>query len=207
MNPGATAARVLTPVLNPDASRMWFCHRDEMGFLDRIKKFFDTGGIKVAVAAGKTFRWSDDILPVDITVTNSADEPRTVNSVRLQFVEYDRENPATMRKVHGRYEGMNLFLNEPFTVEAGSQPSQHVDMPLSVTGVAEKIGAEAPEWLTGLSNVVNTVKELNRDNEWYQLRVIPDVEGFSATKVATHRIRNLRAGEWGSGIFRTRIGG
>lgn len=178
-----------------------------MGFFDRIKKAFDTGGIKVAVAAGKTFRWSDDVLPVDITVMNSADEPRTVTSVRLQFVEYDRENPATMRKVHGRYEGMNLFLNEPFTIEAGAKHAMHVDMPLSLSGTADQIGVEAPGWLNNLSNVVNTVKELNRDNEWYLLRVIPDVEGFSATKIATHRIRNLRTGEWGGGVFRTRIGG
>lgn len=177
-----------------------------MGFFDRLKKAFDTGGVKVVVASGQTFRWSDDVLPVDITLTNSATEPRTVTSVRLQFVEYDRENPATTRKRHGRYEGMNLFLKESFTIDAGAQHAMHVDMPLSISGAAEGIGAPAPGWLDGLSSLVNTVKELNRDHEWYQLRVIPEVEGFTAQKIGTYRIRNLRTGEWGGGIFRTRIG-
>lgn len=183
-------------------------HHARMGILDRIKKAFDHGGVKVAIVVGRTFRWSDDVLPVEITLTNSADEPRDISSVRLQLVEYDRDNPVTLRKVNGRYKGMNLFVNEPFRIMPGTEHAMHVDMPLTLRGAANEMGVEeTPGWVDVLSNVVNTVSELNRNNEWYLLRVVPEVTGFTAKKIASKRIRNLRTGEWGGGIFTTRIGG
>lgn len=179
-----------------------------MGWFDRFKKAFDTGGVGVRVATAKTFRWSDDALPVDITFTNSSKEPRTISSVRLQLVEHDRENPATTRKVRGRYEGMNLVIDREFTVAAGGEHAVHVDMPLSLQGAADEMGVDdPPEWMERLSDAVNLVTELNRDQEWYLLRVMPEVEGFTAKKIGTRRIRNLRAGEWGGGIFKMTIGG
>lgn len=181
-------------------------HTDAMGFLDRIKKAFATGGIGVDVSTPEAFRWSDNTLPVDVAITNSSDEPRTVTSVRLQLAEYDRDDPVTTRKVRGRYEGMNLFVNETFSVDAGGSHTMHIDMPLSVEGAAEGMGVEdAPDWVKGISTVVNTVTELNRENEWYILRVIPEVEGFTAKKIGSRRIRNLRAGEWGRGMFRVSV--
>lgn len=177
-----------------------------MGFLDRVKKAFDHGGIKTTVEAGKTFRWSDDVLPIDITIRNSADRPRTVNSIRLQLVEHDRNDPVTTRKVHGRHKGLNLFINEPATIAAGGEHTQHIKLPLSLRGTADELDIETPGWLDVLSTAINAVTDLNRDYEWYQLRVIPDVEGFTATKIATHQLRNLRAGDWGGGIFTARIG-
>lgn len=177
-----------------------------MGFFARLKKMFDSGGVKASIVADKTFRWSDDVLPVEITVRNSADEPRTVNSIRLQLVEHNREKPATTRKVHGRYEGLNMFVSEPVTIAAGGEHTLQVKMPLSLQGTADTIDAEAPGWLKGLSAAVNVAKEFTRDHEWYELRVIPEVEGFTATRIGTHRIRNLRTGEWGGGIFTTRVG-
>jgi hypothetical protein len=179
-----------------------------MGILDRIKKAVDTGGIGVSFATAKTFRWSDDVLPVDIVITSSADEPRTVSSVRLQLSEYDQENPASTRQVRGRYEGTNLFLREPFTLEPDQEHPLHVDFPLSLKGAAEELGADGtPGWLDTVSGVMNTLTELNRDQEWYLLRVIPEVEGFTAQKIGSRRIRNLRTGEWGGGFVRTTIGG
>lgn len=177
-----------------------------MGFLDRVKQAFDHGGVKASIATSKTFRWSDDVLPVDVIVHNRAGEPRTVTAVRLQLVEHDRDKPATTRNVRGRYEGLNLFINEPVTIAAGDDHLIHVKLPLSVRGTAEELDHDTPAWLAGLSAVINAAKDIKRDHEWYQLRVIPDVEGFTATKTATHHLRNLRTGESGGGIFTTRIG-
>lgn len=178
-----------------------------MGFLDRLKSMFDSGGIKITVATEKAFRWSDDSMPVDLTIRNSSDEDREITELRFQLVEYDREDPASTRKVNGRYEGLDYFVREAFILAPGDTRGMHLDVPLSVSGTADALDADTPGWVSGVSTAVNMLKDATRDTEWYLLRVIPEVTGFTAKKIATRKIRNLRAGEWGDGMVTVNVGG
>ena len=196
-----------TPGVNTDALPKSPKHTCGMGFLDRLKGMFDSGGIKVTVETEKAFRWSDDAMPIDLTVVNSSDEDREVTELRFQLVEFDRENTASTRKVNGRYEGLNYFLREPFRLGPNETRELHVDMPLGMSGAANALGADAPGWVEGVSRAVDMVRDATRDHEWYLLRVTPEVTGFTAKKIATRKLRNLRAGEWGGGMFTMRVGG
>ncbi|MBK5222905.1 MAG: hypothetical protein JJE52_08525 [Acidimicrobiia bacterium] len=56
------------------------------------------------------------------------------------------------------------------------------------------------------SGILNTVKEVTRDEEWYRLKVRPHVDGFTAAEVASQRLRNLRTGELGGKYWTHRFG-
>lgn len=170
-----------------------------MGFLDNIKKAFDSGGIDVEIDVPKTFRWSDGSLPVSVTIDGHESEPRTITSIRLQLVE-DDDDESSVRRERGRLDGLNFTQTETITIEPGGTVTRVLSLPLTVgDAVSTVTDAEAPGWLSAVSKATSAISELTRETPWYILRVIPEVEGAGAKKIASRRIRNLRTGEWGDG--------
>ncbi|GAA5150349.1 hypothetical protein GCM10025768_15060 [Microbacterium pseudoresistens] len=202
MCPAGTVAEFAvghTPVAGTDAVPHFGSHSGDMGFFDKITHMFDDGGIDVMLEAPKTFRWSDPSIAVAVTITNGADEQRRVEEVRIQLAEDDRENPVSTQKVRGRYEGLNVFYREPCTIEPGQSRTLRIDVALNATEALDQLGAEVPGWMRGLGKAAGILSAMNDEHEWYLLRAIPSIEGFSAREIGVRRIRNLQAGEFDVG--------
>lgn len=169
-----------------------------MGFFDKIKHAFDTGGIDVEISVPDRFRWSDDSLPVTVTITGHEEEPRTVTELELRL----REDDDDSRTDRGRHrDGVRMTHGGPIELTPGESVTLELAFPLSASGAVEGLsGGEEPSWLKAASGVIGTLTELNRETPWYWFSVAATVEGAGAHKTATRRIRNLAAGEFGDGM-------
>lgn len=169
-----------------------------MGFFDKLKRAFDTGGIDVEISVPDTFRWSDGTLPVSVTLTGNDEEPRTVTELELWL----REDDDDSRTSRGRHQdGVKMTHAGPIELGVGETINLDIEFPLSVSGAVEEMsgGEEAPGWLKAASGVLNTVSELSRETPWYRFSVSSTVEGAGAHKTASRRIRNNALGEFGDG--------
>ena len=54
-----------------------------MGFISKIRGFFDTGGIKVKLDAPRSFSWHEDQLDVVVTLTGNKEKPTSINSLKF----------------------------------------------------------------------------------------------------------------------------
>lgn len=187
-----------------------------MGILDRIKKAFDRGGVDIDIDAPDTFRWQDGQMPVGVRLANESDEPRLVTALELKLAEDQLhahrgdESPSERARRRRRADrsAVTYRHGEPITLDPGAVVPLVIDFPLSLSGAVEAAGGgeETPGWVEAASGVMNVLKEATRDEQWYRLEVRPVVEGFSAAKVASRRIRNLRTGEFGGRMWTSRFG-
>lgn len=168
-----------------------------MGFFDKIKHAFDTGGIDVDITVPDRFRWSDATLPVKVTLTGHDEEPRTVTELELWLRE-DDDDSRTDRDRHR--DGMRMTHSGPIELAPAESVTLELAFPLSASGAVEELsGQDAPGWLTAASGLMGTLTELNRETPWYWFSVSATVEGAGAHKTETERIRNNAAGEFGDG--------
>jgi hypothetical protein len=168
-----------------------------MGFFDKLKHAFDTGGIDLDISVPDRFRWSDDVLPVTVTITGHDEEPRTVAELELWL----REDDDDSRNSRGRHrDGVRMTHGGPIELAPGESVTLEIAFPLSASGAVEGLsGGEAPGWLKAAGGVIGTLTELGRETPWYRFSVSTTVEGAGAHKTATRRIRNNAAGEFGDG--------
>ena len=170
-----------------------------MGFLDGLKKAFDTGGIDLGLAVPKSFRWSDGTVPITVTLGGHKEEPRTVTQLALWLREDDADS---QQRRSGHREGVRMIVNGPF--ELAPLEEKTIEVPFALTaaaGVASVSGEEAPAWLKAVSGAASALTEATRDTPWYRLSVEVTVEGAGAQKMVARRIKNNRLGDWGNGQF------
>lgn len=190
-----------------------------MGIFDKFKKAFDKGGVGIDVDAPGSFRWKDGTLPLAVQLRNQSDEERVVTQLTVTLHEDvlngrrdADETPSERSRRQRRAEdsGLTYTHREPVTLAPGSTLAIEMSVPISLTGAVDAVGGgdEAPGWLSAASGLISAVEEVTRDEEWYRLKVTPEVEGFSAVAVASTRIRNLRFGERevGGGIWTHKFG-
>jgi hypothetical protein len=188
-----------------------------MGILDKVKKVFDKGGVKVSIDLPETFHWSDDVLPVAVQLKGS-DEERVVTHLELTLTEDlllgDKpkdETPSERARRERQVKGSAVTYTHqgPITLAAGTEQVVSIDFPLSIKGAAEATGLsdEVDSTLLGAaSTAMNLVSEATRNQEWYRMQVAAKVEGYSASASASQKIRNLRTGETKRGIWTHRWG-
>jgi hypothetical protein len=170
-----------------------------MGFLDSIKKAFNTGGIDVGLTVPKSFRWSDGTLPITVTLSGHEDEPRTVTELDLWLREDDADS---QQRTRGRREGVRMIVPGPWELAPGEEKS--VEVPFALTaaaGVGNASGEEAPAWLKAVSGAATALTEATRDTPWYRFSVEVAVDGAGARKMVARRIKNNGLGEFGNGQF------
>lgn len=160
-----------------------------MGLFDAIKKAFDTGGIKVALDAPKTFAWSDAAIPVTVTLTGHKTEPRTVTALEFQLEEDEKNigEPGNSRIGNSSTHDGRLTYRRTEKIEL--QPLQvvtvEVQVPLNKDAVASK-GLVSEKVLDALV-FSGTIKTSSPD---FKLSVFTDVEGAAASKGTSQNIRN-----------------
>jgi len=167
-----------------------------MGFLDKIKKIFDTGGISADIQAPERYRWDDETFPVSLTLTGYGSESRTITTILFRLQESDTSNQN--QSGQSRTRDVTTFeRSEPFDLAAGESKSVEVDFPLSIAGGLDRAAAEGkvPEWLSTVAKVAETGLNLTEDAKYYRISATPKVEGARMSKSTSQRIRRMGKGD------------
>lgn len=160
-----------------------------MGFFSGLKKMFDTGGIKIALDAPKTFSWEGDGIPVTVTVTGG-EESRTVTALEFELEDEPNDSGPVGSSNHNRSSGINSrnrfrmsFTHDgPFELDAKEVKTFELTVPIEAqhnpgSGMADAvIGA-----VLGGS--------MNFSAAWYKLSVGAPVEGAKMTRKTSKRIK------------------
>lgn len=161
-----------------------------MGIWDRVKKGFDSGGVKLRVECPRTFRFTDSTLPLAVEVQNSTDEPRTVTALKVKI-----EGDETDREATDRPE-VSYEQDEAITLAAGESTVVEMQVPLSAGGVAEMLtGADVPGWMQQAGKIAGMARGAGDKNSRYRVSVAPTVEGFQLQKWSSTLIRHLQPNE------------
>ena len=91
-----------------------------MGFLEKVKRAV-SGPISIEVDAADSFSWTDDTLPVPVTLTNGTDQTQQVAEVRAA-IEVAAKGDAKFT-----YKGV---ATEPFTLAPGERVERVVTIHL-----------------------------------------------------------------------------
>lgn len=167
-----------------------------MGFLDKIKKAFDTGGISADLNAPREFRWSDETLPLSLTLTGHDTEVRTVKSVTFRLQETaDESRSKTARE--REHDGIRFKHNESFDLQPGETVSIDIAFPLTTSEILERVDAmdNAPGWLATAAKVVDAGAKLSTTSDDYTISASPEIEGAKMAKSVKRRIRQAGFGD------------
>jgi hypothetical protein len=167
-----------------------------MGFLDKIKKAFDTGGISAELDAPGQFRWSDETLPVRLILKGHESEPRTVNSVLFRLRESDSDDENRTARERER-EGISYEYNETIELQPGESVTIEIEFPLTVSEILDRAGVaeEIPGWLSTAAKVMDSAAKLSTDSDSYRISATPNVEGAKIAKGVSRRIRQVGMGD------------
>jgi hypothetical protein len=160
-----------------------------MGIWDKVKKGFDSGGVKVRVDCPQKFRFSDPELPLAVELQNSTEEPRTVTKLKVKIEGDESDREATDRP------DVSYEQDEPIMLAPGETKVVELRVPLSAQNVAELLtGDDVPGWMKKAGKVAGVALPDDRD-DWYRVSVAPAVEGFQLVKWSSTRIRHLKPNE------------
>lgn len=158
-----------------------------MGLFDKIKKVFDTGGIRVDLQAPKKFDWGDPTIPVRVTLTGHESERRSIQQLNFSLKDdgdnqaapglsnNDRPSRGDGRRFSATY--VHLLALE---LAPGETQSFDVSIPLATNG--------GPGLINRMSFTSAGVT-LHFGDQWYVLSVSAPVDGASMAKADTVRLR------------------
>lgn len=171
-----------------------------MGFLDKIKKAFDTGGIKTELHTPDAFRWRDETLPVSVRLTGHESEPRTVTSIEFRLRDADREDTNQSARERER-DGIRFEYRESVVLHPGESVTLDIDSPLTTSGIIDQVGAtgQVPGWFATAAKVVDTAQSLSTDSSHYVISATPKVEGAKMDRGVNRRIRQMGQGDFFAG--------
>lgn len=162
-----------------------------MGLFSGLKKFFDTGGVKVALDAPKSFSWDDGGIPVTVTLTGGK-EARTVTALEfeLEDIPDDDDGPVGSRnrsRSRSRMSSRNRFRMSfthegPFELGPAEVKKFELEVPV---GTEHNPGSGVAEAVIGavLGGTINV------SAAWYRLSVGAPVEGANMTRSTSRRIK------------------
>lgn len=114
------------------AEALSFAHdRSATGVVDKVKKVFDTGGIKTELHAPDAFRWQDEILPVSVRLTGHESEPRTITSIEFRLRDAERDDDNQTARERER-EGIRFEYRETVVLQPRA-PGTALSQPLRMS--------------------------------------------------------------------------
>ena len=161
-----------------------------MGIWDRVKKGFDSGGVKLRVQCPQTFRFTDAELPLAVELQNSTDEPRTVTALKVKIEGDESDREATDRPDVSYEQGESIAL------AAGETKIVELQVPLSAQGVTEMLtGDDVPGWMQQAGKLTGAARGASTKDSRYRVSVAPSVEGFQLQKWSSTLTRHLKPNE------------
>lgn len=160
-----------------------------MGLFDKIKKAFDTGGIKVELEAPKKFDRSDQSIPTRVTVTGHESEPRSIQALTFTLKD-DGDNqgmPGMRNNDDGPRQGDGRRFSSSYdhlvALELGPGESRtfEVAVPLAANG--------GPSLIDRMSFAVDGGATLHFGDQWYVLSVSAPVEGANMARADKVRLK------------------
>ncbi|NLG21858.1 MAG: hypothetical protein GX555_10595 [Actinomycetales bacterium] len=158
-----------------------------MGIFDKIKKAFDTGGIKIDLEAPKRFEWGDPAIPVRVTLTGHESEVRSIQHLSFNLKDVgDNQGAPGMRdkdQPH-RPDGRRFSAHYEHLLALQLQPGQthvvEVSVPLT--------GGEGPGLADRMSFGSDGIS-LNFGDQWYVLSASAPVDGAKMARTATAKLK------------------
>lgn len=168
-----------------------------MGLFDKIKKAFDTGGIKTELHVPDAFRWHDEILPVNVRLTGHESKPRTITSIEFRLRDADRDDDNQTARERER-EGIRYQYHESVVLQPGQMVSLDIDFPLTTSEIIDQVGStdQVPGWLSTAAKVVDTAQSLIPASSHYVISATPNVEGAKMDCGVSKRIRQVGHGDF-----------
>jgi sporulation-control protein spo0M len=172
-----------------------------MGFLDKLKNIFDAGGLSVDVNVPQTFRWNDGVIPVEVRLGGHKSEARTINEIRIELRENDRDNNSSSQRDRAV---IKMNFNEPLTLQPGEEVTRTYELQLSFADALEDSGMadKLPGWVSTAAEVLEAGRSIELGGDDYQIVVTPEVEGAKMRRGTSRRIRRLGMGEFQIGNVR-----
>lgn len=161
-----------------------------MGLFDAVKKAFDAGGIKVGLEVPKSFQWSDESIPVTVTLTGHKTEPRTVTAMAFKLEEDDDDDRGTGRPGTRISTGSGGSLSYTRTETIELQPLQVVTVGVSIPLKPDAAVTSEAGWVGKVVDAIAMLGTIRFNSQWYKLSVHTTVEGAAASKGTSKRIRN-----------------
>lgn len=158
-----------------------------MGLFDKIRKAFDTGGIRVRLEAPGHFDWQDPGIPVQVTLTGHDAEPRTVQHLSFTLKDVgDNQGAPGLRDRDERHRPDGRRFSARFDHPLGLQLAPGEERVVEV--VVPLPGGEEPGLADRMSFGPDGVT-LHLGDQWYVLSVSAPVEGATMARAATSRLR------------------
>jgi hypothetical protein len=170
-----------------------------MGFLDKVKKLFDAGGIKTELFAPDSFRWSDESIPLRVRVTGHESDVRTIKAFSFKLEE-DVSGSADERERRNRTR-YTFETDDVVTLQPGESQEIEVAFPLSMRGLqGDSTAAKAGRFLAAAADVIGSggLTIGSRGSRW-RITVTTEVEGANVRKGTSRQIRALGMGEFVTG--------
>lgn len=158
-----------------------------MGLFDRIKKTFNTGGIKIAIQAPTTFDWADEVIHTRVTLTGHDSEPRTIPHLdfTLEDVGDNRGHPGMRdRDTRHRPNGRRFRSTYQHLTTLHLSPGE-----IRTLEVAVPLAAGAEPTVIDRMSFTTDGAVLHFGNQWYQLKVSASVDGAPMARAATATLK------------------
>lgn len=159
-----------------------------MGLFDKIKKAFDTGGIKVKIEAPKKFDWNDPAIPARVTVTGHESEPRSI--AHLSFTlkdDGDNQGAPGMRDKDRPHQPdgrrFTAHYDHLVALELGPGESRTFDVAVPLAA-----GNGGPGLIDRMSFNASGAT-LHFGDQWYVLSVAAPVDGATMSRADTTRLK------------------
>lgn len=158
-----------------------------MGLFDKLKKTFDTGGIKVGLDAPKKFDWADEVIHTRVTLTGHESEPRTIMHLDFTLEDVgDNQGHPGMRDKDARhhFDGQRFRsrYQHPIAVQLAPGESRTFEVAVPVGG------GDGPTLVDRMSLTPGGVV-LRFGSQWYELKVSAPVEGANMARAASVKLQ------------------
>ncbi len=159
-----------------------------MGLFGKIKENFNHGGVKVDLQAPASISMQDATMPVTVSITNTGDQPHTVNKVSVEIIATSRNqsfntsssqasssSPET--KTVARAENVQPFIIAPSAIQS-VQLSITMNTAATLQEQLPQDGAMA-QVAGAIQKLQSVSNAMNQTSYTYTVQAVADVEGIT----------------------------
>lgn len=154
-----------------------------MGIFDRIKGFFNTGGIKVKLDAPGTFVWEQRHINVVVRLTGNKERPTTINELDFTLKPHSPPGPSTSGSSGDHSSSFSYRWGHPVSIELA--PGELRDVTVKVL-LPKPMGQV--DW-ADMPHVTSMQWDAMRKERDCELIVAVKVEGARFSRSAARRLR------------------